>query len=199
MLVIGLTGGIGSGKTTVANLFAQHGITLIDTDQIARDVIQPHQTAYQKILDHFGLDILQNDKSIDRSKLRKLIFSDTNEKLWLENLLHPLIRQEMQQAITHATSPYVIAIIPLLLETTKNPLIDRVLVVDADEEKQIHRTCLRDKVSAEDVKAILRTQIDRAKRLEAADDVVHNHGSVEELISQVDKLHHVYLNIANPL
>lgn len=196
MLVIGLTGGIGSGKSTVANLFAELGATIIDTDQLARDVTQPGQPALKKIAKHFGPEILLPDNSLNRSALRKIIFADDKNRRWLENLLHPLIRQEMERLISSATSPYCIAVIPLLLETKPNPLIDRILVVDASEEQQIARAYNRDNVSRDDIAAIIKTQVSREHRIKAAHDVITNTGSLEELAHQVEKLHQLYLQEA---
>lgn len=194
MLVVGLTGGIGSGKTTVANLFAARGVTLIDTDHIAREVIQPGQNAYHHIIEKFGREILLPDNTIHRAKMRKIIFTQPALRLWLENLLHPLIRQEIEHQIQQATSPYVIVIIPLLVETRPNPLIHRILVVDASEDHQLARAQARDQTTAEEIAAILKTQVSREKRLLAADDIIHNHGSLDELIPQVDQLHQFYLS-----
>jgi dephospho-CoA kinase len=197
MLVIGLTGGIGSGKTTVAKLFAHKGITVIDTDQLSRDVTQKGQPALQTIAKKFGPEILLPNGTLDRTALRKKIFNDPANKIWLESLLHPLIRAEMQRQAQAATSPYCIVVIPLLFETEKNPLISRVLVIDAPEDEQIRRTRARDNATHEDVVAILKTQSPRAKRLAGADDIIENNGQYEDLIPQVDKLNQYYLALAN--
>jgi dephospho-CoA kinase len=194
MLVIGLTGGIGSGKTTVARLFEKKGIAVIDTDKLAREVVKPDQIALKKIIEKFGPTILSNDKTLNRTELRKLIFSNNQDRLWLEQLLHPLIYTEMQRQIASATSPYCIAVIPLLIETGSHPLINRILVVDATEEEQIERTTTRDHLTNKEIKAILNTQISRDKRLAAADDIIYNHDA-NELEQQVDKLHQFYLTL----
>ncbi|MEO8401031.1 MAG: dephospho-CoA kinase [Gammaproteobacteria bacterium] len=195
MLVIGLTGGIGSGKTTVANLFAQKGVTIIDTDKLSRDLTLPDSPALKQISDKFGREILLANGALDRARLRKIIFADETNRLWLEQLLHPLIRIEMKRQAEESESPYCIVVIPLLFETDRNPLIQRVLVVDASEESQLTRTLQRDGSSDAEVAAILKTQVDREKRLGLADDVIRNDGGLDELILQVKKLHEFYLSI----
>lgn len=196
MLVIGLTGGISSGKSIVANLFAAKGVAIIDTDVIARDVTAPGQEALNKIVEKFGQDILLPNKSLDRVKLRKIIFADDEKRTWLEALLHPLIRTKMYEQIQAAESPYCIAVIPLLLETQPYSLISRILVVDATEEQQIKRAQARDNLSLEEIKAIIKAQVNREKRLNAADDIIFNKGAIEELNDQVDKLHQYYLSLS---
>lgn len=196
MLVIGLTGGIGSGKSTVADLFAKHGITIIDADAIARQVTNTEHPALQKISGYFGSDILLTDGSLDRTKLKKIIFSEPQKREWLEQLLHPLIRQEMKNCIQTALSPYCIAMIPLLLETSPNPLIDRILIVDTAEEEQIIRIQKRDGVSKIEAESILKAQINREQRLNAAHDIILNHGPLSNLVPQVDKLHKIYLDLS---
>lgn len=196
MLVVGLTGGIGSGKTTVANLFAQKGVTIIDTDKLSRDLTIPGSPALKKISDKFGSEILLADGALDRARLRKIIFADEANRLWLEQLLHPLIRVEMKQQAELSKSPYCIVVIPLLFETDRNPLIHRVLVVDASQESQLARTLQRDGSSDAEVTAILKTQVDREKRLRLADDVIRNDGGIDELVPQVEKLHEFYLSMS---
>lgn len=194
-LVVGLTGGIGSGKSVVAELFAKKDICIIDTDQLARDVVQPGQAALQKIAEKFGHDVIAADGSLDRIKLRSIIFADLEKRVWLEQLLHPLIRTEMKQQIDASASPYCIVVIPLLFETKPNPLIQRTLVVDATEEMQLSRAAERDKTSPENIQTILNTQINREKRLNLADDVIENHGSLSDLAQQVDRMHEFYLSL----
>lgn len=196
MLVIGLTGGIGSGKSTVAELFAAKGIAIIDTDLIARDVVKPGQPALKAIVHEFGHDILQPDQSLDRNKLKKIIFSDPAKRQWLEKLLHPLIREHMQNQINQATSPYCIAVIPLLVETLPNPSINRILVIDTSLEEQLKRIATRDQMQENDARAIIDSQISREMRLAAADDHIINNGSLTDLKSQVDSLHQFYLTLA---
>jgi dephospho-CoA kinase len=198
MFIVGLTGGIGSGKTTVANLFAQKDIVIIDTDLISRQLTQTGTPALLAIYDYFGEEVIHPDGSFNRTALRKIIFTDSEKKRWLEHLLHPAIRNEMNQQALQATSPYCIAVIPLLMETEKNPIINRILVVDTTEEIQLTRAQVRDQSSKESIQAILDTQINRDERLKLADDIIHNSGSIAELIPQVDQLHKNYLLLAKP-
>lgn len=199
MLVIGLTGGIGSGKTTVAELFTTLGVTIIDTDQIARDIVKPGTAAFKQILEQFGNNILTQEHTLNRASLRKIIFNEPEKRRWLEKLLHPLIREEMKQQIQSVTSPYCIVIIPLLFETDPNPLIHRILVVDAEEKLQLERTCLRDNISQDEAKAILATQANRAVRLNKADDIIENDGNLEDLMRQVRELHESYLKLSKSM
>lgn len=195
-LIIGLTGGIGSGKSTVANLFAERGAGVIDTDQLSRDLTQPNTAVLKALLEKFGPTILTNTKELDRKKLREIIFADSSKRIWLEELLHPLIRQKMQIQAELVPSSYCIVVIPLLFETKPNPLINRILVVDTPEDLQISRTLLRDKNSIEVVKAIMKTQISREKRRAGADDIIINDNEPEHLIPQVDELHKLYTRLA---
>lgn len=196
MLIVGLTGGIGSGKSTVADLFAKKNITIIDTDQLARDVTQPNKPALDQIVAKFGPDILLANGTLNRTLLRKRVFTDAHARRWLEELLHPLIFAEMQNQVELASSPYCIIVIPLLFETEATHFVQRVLVVDADEEQQRTRTALRDNMSLDEVSAIQKTQFSREKRLRLADDIIRNDGTLEDLVSQVDELHVYYLYLA---
>ena len=198
MLVIGLTGGISSGKSTVAKFFAAKGVPVIDADDVARQLTRPDQPALQKIVDTFGTDILLPDKQLNRTSLGKIIFSDTSKRKALEEILHPLIRAEMKSQIESLKTPYCIAMIPLLLETAPNPLINRILVVDTSKDIQISRTMSRDNLSRQEAENILNTQIDRQRRISLADDLIENNANVEQLTAQVDKLHEFYLSLANP-
>lgn len=197
MYVVGLTGGIASGKSTVATLFEKKGITIIDTDQLARQLTDIGKESLQKIAQHFGKNILLPDGSLNRKLLRTIIFSDNTQRLWLEQLLHPLIRAEMAQLIHEALSPYCIAIIPLLLESTPNPLINRILVIDSTEELQLQRAQARDNITLEEAQAILLAQAKREHRLAKATDVIYNTGSLDILKEEVEKLHQLYLSIAS--
>jgi dephospho-CoA kinase len=198
MYVIGLTGGIGSGKSTVAQLFEKKGITIIDTDQLAREVTRVGQDVLPKIANHFGKNILLSDGSLNRKLLRTIIFSDNTQRLWLEQLLHPLIRAEMEKQIQLAKSPYCIVIIPLLFETSPNPLINRILVVDSTEEQQLQRTQNRDNTSLEEAQSILRAQVKREHRLSHATDIIYNTGSMDDLNQEVEKWHQLYSSLASP-
>lgn len=192
MLVIGLTGGIGSGKSTVGKLFSELGINVVDADKVARDVTQVGQPALQEITDKFGPEILSPDGTLNRAALRKIVFADTEKREWLENLLHPLIRAEMKRLLRSQDMPYCIVMIPLLLETEPNPLIDRILVVDVPESEQIKRTEVRDNATADEIKAIMKTQVSRSQRLAAADDIIENAGTLAGLMPQIKRLHDFY-------
>ncbi|USD64857.1 dephospho-CoA kinase [Vibrio sp. SCSIO 43136] len=192
--IVGLTGGIASGKTTVANLFAErYGIDLIDADIVAREVVEPGSEGLKQIAAHFGPDVIQTDGNLDRAKLRECIFSDPEQKTWLNALLHPMIRQRMQEQMAQVSSPYGLLVVPLLIENDLTSMTDRVLVVDVDRKLQLQRTMQRDNVSAEQVKAILASQCSREQRLAKADDVITNQGSSEQLVTQIEKLHQNYL------
>jgi dephospho-CoA kinase len=195
-LVVGLTGGIGCGKTTVSKLFAHHHVTVIDTDFLARELTRPGTKAFLEIIDKFGTEIIKQNGHLDRRELRKLVFTDPEKRLWLERLLHPLIREEINQQIAASTSPYCIVVIPLLFETSPNPAINRILVVDAPEELQIKRTITRDLQSHPEIEAIMLTQASRKTRMDGADDIIFNDKGPENLVPQVDALHEQYLAIA---
>ncbi len=194
--VVGLTGGIGSGKTTVANLFHDLGVQSVDADLVAREVVMPGEPALASIVQHFGADILQHDGQLDRAALRARIFANKAEKQWLNQLLHPLIRQRMLQQLEACTSDYALLIAPLLLENNLQIYADRVLVVDVPEELQLSRTMQRDQVPAEQVQNILNSQISRPERLRLADDVVLNTVPVFALQSQIQQLHSRYQQFA---
>ncbi|SMY36491.1 dephospho-CoA kinase [Photobacterium andalusiense] len=195
-VVIGLTGGIGSGKTTVANLFGEYGIDLIDADIIAREVVAIGSVGLARIVEKFGSSILLADGNLDRSQLRAAIFSDPQLKNWLNQLLHPLIRAKMLADIDRATSPYCLLIVPLMVENNLQILTDRLLVVDVDQQTQIMRTQQRDNVSLEQIKNILSAQATRQQRLDAADDIICNNGDNQALLTQVAQLHQHYLALA---
>jgi len=195
MLVVGLTGGIGSGKSLVASLFAEHHVPIIDTDVISRTLTQPKMPAFLSIVKHFGKGILQADGTLDRTQLSRIIFSDTEQRLWLEHLLHPLIQDEMEKQINALSAPYCIAIIPLLFEVEFYSIINRILVVDTPELLQIERVMSRDRVPRSHVEAILKSQAKRQDRVARAQDVILNDGQVSELIPQVEKLHEMYLGL----
>jgi dephospho-CoA kinase len=196
-LVVGVTGGIASGKTTIANLFQQHfNIDIVDADVIARDVVAPNSAGLNAIITHFGNTILHADGSLHRKELRRIIFSQPDEKAWLDNLLHPMIRQQMQQALTKVNSPYALLVVPLLIENKLQSMVDRVLVIDVDPEIQIARTIQRDNVSREQAEKILAAQASRQQRLAIADDIINNHVSNDELLQIISTLNKKYLAIA---
>lgn len=197
--IVGLTGGIGSGKTTVSNEFAKLNIEIIDADVVARQVVEPKTPALTKIVQRFGEDILLDDGCLNRAKLRELIFANDSDKEWLNSLLHPLIRQEMLIQLEQASSPYCLLSAPLLFENNLHKLVNRSLVIDIDQQIQINRTAKRDNVSEEQVEAIINSQIEREKRLELADDVIDNSTlSFSDIQEKVANLHRVYLELATP-
>lgn len=198
MYVVAITGGIGSGKTTVANQFAELGIEVVDADVIAREVVEPGTPALAAIATHFGPEVITPDGQLDRRRLRERVFTDPQAKGWLNALLHPLIRTEMQRQCAAARSPYCLLVVPLLVENRLTALANRVLVIDVDEATQIERTCRRDGVSHEEAQAILAAQASRAERLAAADDVLDNqNGTPEAIKSQILALHETYLAFAS--
>ncbi len=193
MLKIGLTGGIGCGKSTVAYYFAELGITVIDADVISHRITAAGSEAYNKIVDKFSTEVLQQNGELDRRYLRDLIFQDADAKKWLEKLLHPVIMQEMLILAEKAESPYCVLVIPLLLECDLQDSVDMILVVDAPEDMQIQRDMERDNITQTEVEAIMATQVSREQRLAAANDVIVNDGSASELKTHVKKLHEKYL------
>lgn len=196
MLVIGLSGGIGSGKTTVGQLFSAQGITVIDADDIAREVVQKGEPALTAIAEHFGAEILLDDGSLNRAALRSLIFSQASEKTWLEQLTHPLIIQRTEEKIAAANSPYVLYISPLLIERGIGAFVQRLLIVDCDEQQQLERTRKRDNNSSDLVQAIMASQCSREERLSKADDIIMNDGDEAELRTSVLDLHQHYLALS---
>lgn len=198
MYVVAITGGIGSGKTTIANQFAELGIDVVDADVIAREVVESGTPALAAIADHFGPDVITPDGQLDRRRLREQVFSNPSAKTWLNSLLHPLIRSEMQRQCAAARSPYGLLVVPLLVENKLTGLANRVLVVDVDEATQIERTCRRDGVTAEQAKAIIAAQASRSERLAAADDVIENaNGSEVAIKARILTLHQTYLAFAS--
>lgn len=196
MLIVGLTGGIGSGKSTVADFFAELGVPIIDTDVIARTVVAPGTKALDQIVAQLGSSLLNDDGSLNRANLRELIFDAPEKRTWLESLLHPLIRAETQRQVTQvADAPYAIVVIPLLTETWPHPLIERVLVVDCPESAQLERAQARDQDSAERITKIIQQQASRTERLALADDVITNDQDLDHLRQQTKNMHEKYLDI----
>ncbi|VVE63287.1 dephospho-CoA kinase [Pandoraea anapnoica] len=194
---IGLTGGIGSGKTTVANLFATHGITIIDTDAIAHSITAPGGAAMPAIRRDFGDAFVAPDGSLDRARMREAVFSDNAAKARLEAITHPLIRTECERAAAEAEGPYLIFVVPLLVESgTWRERVQRILVVDCTEETQIARVMSRNRFTREQVQAIMARQASRAQRLAVADDIIDNDAQEAPLAPQVDRLHAAYLQFA---
>ena len=198
MYVVAITGGIGSGKTTIANQFAELGVDVVDADVIAREVVEPGTPALVAIASHFGSGILDEEGRLDRRVLRERVFSDPAAKSWLNALLHPLIRSEMLRQCAAASSPYCLLVVPLLVENRLMTLADRVLVIDVDEATQIERTCRRDGVSRAQAEAILAAQASRIERLAVADDVLDNqNGTHEDIQAQILALHETYMAFAS--
>jgi dephospho-CoA kinase len=193
--VVGLTGGIGSGKSTVANLFAELGIDLVDADIIAREMVALHSPALNEIAKHLGASVLNQDGSLNRKALREKVFQDPASRIWLENLLHPLIREAIIRQSLSAKSPYCIAVIPLLKSREDYPILNRVLVVDAPEALQIFRIQQRDQANEAQAKAIIAAQMPREERLKLADDIIINNGNIDSLASEVAALHQHYLKL----
>ena len=194
--VVGLTGGIGSGKSTVADVFAQLGVTLVDADLLGREVVAPGSAALTRIAEHFGDSIIMADGSLHRQALRGIVFSDTLEKDWLENLLHPLIAELMKSRISSCASPYCLLVSPLLLETGQQQLADRILVVDVSKATQLTRTLQRDRGDPDTINAIIASQIDRQQRLQKADDILDNEAGLDQLNAGIHQLHQKYLRLA---
>ncbi len=202
-LRIGLTGGIGCGKTTVCDLFEELGINIIDTDIIAREVVQPGEIAHQEIVAAFGSNILsqksEQNREIDRKKLREIVFGQPEKLQQLEKITHPRIISSMRAQVSQSTSPYCILCIPLLFEKNLREEVDRVLVVDLPTEVQKERVAARDGINIEQVEAIMSHQLERKQRLSLANDVITNNGSVSDLQPQVMDLHEKYLSLVETL
>ena len=189
-----LTGGIGSGKSLAASFFEQRGITIVEQDTVSREVVEPGQPALSEIASRFGEEILQSDGSLDRAALRKRIFSNSNDKIWLERLLHPLIGRSTQEQMLAATSPYAIVVNPLL--RTRQPQYDRFVVVETPKETQILRAMARDGMTRELAESMVSAQIDGVERLRLADDIIVNDRTESHVEAQVDRLHRRYLVMA---
>ncbi|CAM2842933.1 dephospho-CoA kinase [Vibrio rarus] len=197
-LIIGLTGGIGSGKTTVANHFHDnYHIDIVDADLVAREVVAVGSLGLKAIADKFGAGVLHNDGTLNRVTLRELLFADSSNKQWIDNLLHPMIRQRMQQQLTQVRSPYCLLVIPLMVENNLQSMADRVLVVDVSPTTQIERTLHRDGVSENQVRAILKVQASREQRLAIADDIISNDDESQDLEEKIAHLHRKYLALCD--
>ena len=192
-MIIGLTGGIGSGKSAAANFFQNEGISVIDTDQLARKVIEKDTSGYSKVVDSFGANILDNNDSIDRAKLREEVFHDNEKRKILESIIHPLVRELMVQKISSSTSPYSIIMVPLIFETNSAKNYDRVLVIDCDVEIQLAIATIRDENSADLIQKIIDSQCSRSERLSIANDVIPNNNSIEDLQKRSLAMHNFYL------
>ncbi|WAN08986.1 dephospho-CoA kinase [Stutzerimonas balearica] len=193
--ILGLTGGIGSGKSAAAERFAELGVHVVDADQVARSVVEPGSAALAQIVDRFGGPILASSGELNRAALRERIFTSVEDRHWLERLLHPLIRQEIWASLSRAESPYAVLVSPLLVESRQHEQVDRVLVIDVPEDLQLQRVLARDQVSEDQVRAILAAQARREDRLRQANDVLVNDRDLSWLRQEVDRLHDRYLQL----
>ncbi len=194
-MIIGLTGGIGSGKSAAANFFQNEGITVIDADDLAREVIEKETIGFEKVLDYFGSEVIGGDGSIDREKLRREVFNNNEKKRVLESITHPLVRELMIKRIEAAQSPYSIVVVPLIFETKSMSAYDRILVIDCDPELQVERATSRDNSSQELIQKIIDSQCNREERLSIANDVISNNDSLENLKSRSLEMHKFYLGL----
>jgi dephospho-coA kinase len=198
--VVGLTGGIGSGKSTIAELFAELGVPVIDADLVARQVVEKGSPLLAEIAAHFGPEILLEDGALNRAALREKIFANETQKHWLNQLLHPTIRHEMLRQLAAQQAPYCIFMVPLLIENNLTALCQRILVIDVLEHTQVERACQRDNNQVEQIKRIMQSQVSRQERLSYADDVISNDedliASLPQLKQKVLDLHHLYLQLA---
>ncbi len=196
MFTVGLTGGIGSGKSTVAEIFAGLGVDIIDADRVAREVVEPPSEALEAIHRRYGREILTGSGKLDRARLRQLVFADSAERTWLENLLHPLIGERIREKIAAGAGEYCMLVSPLLLETSQRRLVDRILVVDVSRPTQLRRAMSRDQSDRAVIEAIIDAQSSRERRLGAADDVIDNEADADALPPRVRGLHRRYLTLA---
>lgn len=195
-LVVGLTGGIASGKSTVANMFVKLGAGLVDTDIVAREVVAPGAPGLAAVAEAFGPGVLLRSGELDRAALRRMVFADDAKRRQLETVLHPLIRARTRQQLAALTHPYALVAVPLLVETNFGELVDRILVVDCPESLQLERLMRRDAIPRPEAEAMVRAQTERATRLRAAHDIIDNGGTAETTLRQVEQLHRRYLDLA---
>ena len=196
-MIVGLTGGIGSGKSAAANFFIDLGVDLIDADDLAKNVLNKNSKGYELFINEFGEQYLDNDKNIDRGLLRKTIFNDSNKKNKLENIIHPQVRSGIEEFIKSSKSDYCIVVVPLIYETRSSSYYDRILVIDCDEEIQINRSAIRDNTENKEIKKIISKQASREERLSIADDVILNNRTLDSLKEEVIKLHKKYIKMLN--
>lgn len=198
--IVGLTGGIGSGKTTIANLFANLGVPLVDADVVAREVVEKDSPLLSKIVEHFGPQILTKQGELNRAALREIVFHHDEEKQWLNNLLHPAIRERMKQQLSEQTAPYTLFVVPLLIENKLTALCDRILVVDVSPQTQLARSAQRDNNNFEQIQRIMNSQVSQQERLKWADDVINNDAELAQNLSHLQQkvleLHQFYLQQA---
>jgi dephospho-CoA kinase len=196
-MIVGLTGGIGSGKSAAANFFIDLGVDLIDADDLAKNVLNKNSKGYELFINEFGEQYLDNDKNIDRDLLRKTIFNDSDKKNKLENIIHPQVRSGIEEFIRTSKSDYCIVVVPLIYETRSSSYYDRILVIDCDEEIQINRSAIRDNTENKEIKKIISKQASREERLSIADDVILNNRTLDSLKEEVIKLHKKYIKMLN--
>ncbi|MFZ2407445.1 MAG: dephospho-CoA kinase [Methylobacter sp.] len=196
MLKVGLTGGIGCGKSTVARIFAGFNIPVLDADEVAHSLVEKGQPALVLIQQAFGASVLNPDGSLNRKNLREKVFSDPRQKQKLESILHPLIYKALQAELERLDAPYCIISIPLLFETAMTHFVDRILVIDCPVETQIERVKIRDSLTTERIQSIIDSQVSRAFRKAKADDLIDNSGTDYRLAEQVKKLHNLYLSLS---
>lgn len=195
-MIVAITGGIASGKSTVARMLNDQGIDMVDADDVAREVVKPGTQALKSIQNHFGDEIIQPNGELNRRRLREIIFANSDERGWLENLLHPLIGNEIQAQLENASSDYTLMVVPLLVGSPLQSLADRILVVDMPAALQIQRVCQRDEVCEEQARQTIASQASREQRLVIADDILVNDDSLESLQAKALKLHKKYLLLA---
>ncbi len=195
--VLGLTGGIGSGKTAASDYLASKGICVVDADVVAREVVEPGQPAWQAIKEHFGDDVLLDDQSLNRAWLRRKVFAEPEQRRWLESQTHPRIRDSIIQQLQNATSAYAVLVSPLLFESGQSLLTQRTLLIDVPVSTQIERACQRDQNQAEQIQRIIDAQMPRAEKRQRADDIADNSDTLAALHQQLDSLHKQYLQLAS--
>lgn len=196
MLRIGLTGGIGSGKSSAAAMFARRGVPVIDADEIAKQLVAPGQPAYERIIQRFGKEFVDADGFIDRGRLRRHVFDDPASRRELEAILHPRVRQQIQRQLRALRAPYCVIVIPLIFEANQQDLVDRILVIDATEDTQVQRVAARSSLADDEIRKIIAAQIGRNVRLRQAHDVITNEGELEQLEERVNAFHTRYLDLA---
>ena len=192
MLRVGLTGGIGSGKSTAAAIFAGHGVPIIDADEIARRLVAPAEPAFREIVQAFGEEVVAADGNLDRQRLRKIVFEDAPRRHQLEAILHPRVHDEIERQTRRLDAPYCIIVIPLLIEADQRDLVDRIVVIDVDEDLQRQRVAARGQLPEEQIRQIIAAQLSRSERLRYADDVILNNATLADLRVSVDRLHERY-------
>lgn len=196
MLRIGLTGGIGSGKSSAAAMFARRGVPVIDADEIAKQLVAPGQPAYERIIQRFGKEFVDADGFIDRGRLRRHVFDDPASRRELEAILHPRVRRQIQRQLRALRAPYCVIVIPLIFEANQQDLVDRILVIDATEDTQVQRVAARSSLADDEIRKIIAAQIGRNVRLRQAHDVITNEGELEQLEERVNAFHTRYLELA---